>query len=652
MKFLLSTESQTFHQKIAKTPRVLAFIKKAVPSMIAVFFIGAICCSNLFFLGTKEASAASKKGYEAMQIMVSGSGTLTLQPHESKQVMVQFQNLGPNTWTNTGAKYVSVYTYNPKYRLSDFENGWLASDQPAKLIEASVPVGGVGTIQFTLTAPANVGVYKESFYLAAEETAWIPGGEFTFTINVQEQTTTTTKSSSTKTTSSSNSLTDGTASPVSTEGLSATVLLRSKKDLKVEAGTVIEYTVGIKNTGTVPWSSREVRTADLAMASVTSSETKSGTWLSASKLIAKAGDTVNPGALDFFTFSFTAPKTKGNHTVRYQLAVNETTVPDFYIDIPVEVTTGAPEAYESPLLEEQTSSLVNEIAEPIMRIGVLIVDEETSDQVIISCNADWELRDGTSNLMGTLEAGENVTAFYKKGKYWFNRGRGLESTSYYLRFIPKEEDAVCTVENFDRRVTRNTANADNTFRDVLELRYNDYKDRTWLINELPIEEYLYGLAETSNSSHAEYQKTLITVARTYALYHYERATKYKNEYFHISSYSWDQVYNGQGHEARSPRIVEAVDATRGVTVTYDGETAITPYFSRSDGRTRDWSEVWGGSVPWCQSVATPCDAGKTLWGHGVGLSASAALCMAKNGQTWDDILNYFYQGIDLAQRWE
>jgi peptidoglycan hydrolase-like amidase len=52
-------------------------------------------------------------------------------------------------------------------------------------------------------------------------------------------------------------------------------------------------------------------------------------------------------------------------------------------------------------------------------------------------------------------------------------------------------------------------------------------------------------------------------------------------------------------------------------------------------------------------VPTPCDASKglKLWGHGIGLSASEALCMAKNGKKWDEILHYFYQDVDLLKRW-
>jgi SpoIID/LytB domain protein len=166
-----------------------------------------------------------------------------------------------------------------------------------------------------------------------------------------------------------------------------------------------------------------------------------------------------------------------------------------------------------------------------------------------------------------------------------------------------------------------------------------------------MEYYLRGLGETSNDSSLEFQKALLTGARTYAFYHWTHATKHASEFFTVDAYA-DQVYYGYDQESRTPRITEAVTETRGTIVTYQNAVAITPYFSRSDGHTRNWSDVWGGSVPWCQSVPVPSDVGKTLWGHGVGLSASGALAMAKQGQTWDQILKYFYTGIDLQQWWQ
>jgi peptidoglycan hydrolase-like amidase len=98
-------------------------------------------------------------------------------------------------------------------------------------------------------------------------------------------------------------------------------------------------------------------------------------------------------------------------------------------------------------------------------------------------------------------------------------------------------------------------------------------------------------------------------------------------------------------------VVRAVDETRGLIVSYNNELVVTPYFSRSDGRTRAWSEVWYGSKPWLISKPAPYDAreGFALWGHGVGMSAMDAYYRAGDGWTWDNILKYYYTGIDIKR---
>lgn len=611
------------------------------------------------FILPNTANAAPKKGYDSLQVMAPKQG-FVMAPGQEKRVLVGFQNKGPNTWSNTGRGFVSVYTYGPKYRTSVFQaSNWVDHTQAALLQEPYVAPGEVGHILISLKAPNNKGVYEETFNLAAEDVAWIPGGEFALKIVVGEkQIKKNTKPSvqgsvgSKKT--SNNSVASKVETTENTQGLSAFLLLRSSRNIKAKAGEEIQFKVGIKNIGDKSWNKREIRASDVAIASV---NTKHSSWVTSTKVAVKNSGIVNKGSLDFIDFKFNAPKTKGKHVLRYRLAVDDVVVPDFHIDIPIEVTTGSAFIKNAPLIiqdEEDAIKTDRLIDEPIIRIGVLTVDEETSNQVEISCNSKWKLIDGKGGLLGNIEKDKMVRAFYHNYQYFFNRGHGIEKTMDYLRFVPEDKDAICTVENFDRRRTRRAAHADNQFRDILELRYNESKDRIWLINELPVEEYLYGLAETSNISHHEFKKSLLTAARTYAVYHFERATKHKSEYFHMNAYADDQVYKGYGHEQRHPNVRRATEDTRGITVNYDGSTAITPYYSRSDGRTRDWNEVWGGNVAWLKSVPAPCDArnNRKLWGHGVGMSASEALCMANEGSSWDEILQYFYKGIDLNKRWE
>jgi peptidoglycan hydrolase-like amidase len=244
-----------------------------------------------------------------------------------------------------------------------------------------------------------------------------------------------------------------------------------------------------------------------------------------------------------------------------------------------------------------------------------------------------------------------VTVFYDCAvKVYKASGPGCatQSSTYYVA-VANDNISPLEMTDFYRPVSWLPGANDNTFRAKLELRYTPATDLVWVINELPIEPYLKGMAETSDVSPLEYQKALMTAARTYAMYHVNRGTKHADEFYTVDA-KYDQVYRGYGAEARGLNIGAGIDATRGQIVTYNGSLAITPYYSRSDGRTRDWKEVWGGKgYAWLVSVPVPEDVGRTLWGHGVGMSATGALDMANKGQTYDQILKHFYQGTALTQ---
>ncbi|MBI2551474.1 SpoIID/LytB domain-containing protein [Candidatus Uhrbacteria bacterium] len=619
--------------------------------MLAAVF----CVAGFLLPASAPALAAPMKGYEAMTVSVTSK--IRMKPGETKTVSAEFLNLGPETWLKDGANFVSIYTREPNYRTSVFENaGWYKPGQPAKITETKVEKSKKGTISFVLKAPSKIGSYREPFQLAAEDKTWIPGSAFALQIEVSNDVASSVPSSSLSSSPAVPSPSKP-SQPSAPTGLSALVLIRSAKNVTARGGESIPFRVGIKNTGTATWKKREIRLPEVNVANFKPIETKDSTWASATQAAVVASGEVAPGSLDFIDFTFRAPSRAGRHSVQFAFAADGQVVPDFFIEIPVDVTSDSGEVFNSPVrndLPQQTFYQMDQIDEPLVRVGVLIVDEETDNKVEVLCESPWQLRDERGELLAEMKAGESVWASYRSGRYRYDRGMGTEKTNFALRFVPNAPNSICRIDNFDRRVTRKFTYPDNEFRNVLEMRYNADKDRTWMINELPIEYYLRGLAETSNVSPMEYQKSLIIAARTYAFYHWTRATKHATEGFHLSSSADDQVYNGYGQEKRAPRITEAVKATEGQVVTYNGELAITPYFSRSDGRTRAWGEVWNGSVPWLdRSVECPCDKSKgfALWGHGVGMSANEALCMANNGQSYDQILKYFYQGIQLGKKW-
>lgn len=611
-----------------------------MPSFLRRIFSGFVVLVTL--LSAIPVMPAQAAIYSATR--TAGGGSLTMAPGEIKTTTVTFQNTSDFTWTNDGAGYVSLYTYGPKYRTSVFDPGtWLKPSQIKRITESSVKKGGTATVTFQLRAPSTVGTYKETFALASESYAWFTGGDFTMNITVKAASSAST--SSTNTTSAAVTVDAG-------NGLGATLALVSANKIKLVSGKSVSLTAGFKNTGTTTWTSYGLKAPDVNIASSSSGSLKHSSWKG--DVITAVTGKVKPGETAYVSFAMTAPSRNGTYATNFQFTANGESVDDALIEIPVEVTGGAAAAVTAPknTTVDDGSAAVAYIAEPTMRVGTLIVDEETDNEVVITSDqSGFDVIDGAGTTLGSLDKNESVTAAWNGSGYSYTIGGVTKKTTQYLRFVPKTLNAVMTVSNFDRRVTRGSSYTDNTFRNILELRHNDSKDRTWLINELSMEYYLRGLAETSNISPAEFQKTLITAARTYAFYHWSRATKHASEYFHVDAWL-DQVYKGYGQELRTPNLTAAVEATRGRIVTYQGATAITPYFSRSDGRTRTWSEVWGGSVPWCVGVTVPADAGKTLWGHGVGMSASGALAMANDGQTYLEILKYFYTGIDVGKKWE
>ncbi|MCG0277877.1 MAG: stage II sporulation protein D [Thermanaeromonas sp.] len=55
------------------------------------------------------------------------------------------------------------------------------------------------------------------------------------------------------------------------------------------------------------------------------------------------------------------------------------------------------------------------------------------------------------------------------------------------------------------------------------------------------------------------------------------------------------------------KILQAVDATQGLVLTYQGELIIPVYHSNSGGRTESAEAVWGYDIPYLRSVLSPWD---------------------------------------------
>jgi peptidoglycan hydrolase-like amidase len=267
---------------------------------------------------------------------------------------------------------------------------------------------------------------------------------------------------------------------------------------------------------------------------------------------------------------------------------------------------------------------------------------------VLTADKNYAVTDGGDNRLFTLSAGQETLVRRVGGNIHVQTGSTTKDSSV-IRLVP-EDGGIAEIKTWEHRPEWNTALNDNKFRGVIEIRV--INDQVAYINELPLEDYLKGLAEVSNNSPFEKQKTIAVLARTYARFYMEDENRKFPGLPYDGSDDPDifQKYLGYGAETRLPNFVGAVAITANEVVTYQGKLIKTPYFNQSDGRTRSAMEVWGWTdTPYLQSVPDPWCEGITKTGHGVGLSGYGATAQANEGKTYDEIIKYYYKGVDVNE---
>lgn len=130
--------------------------------------------------------------------------------------------------------------------------------------------------------------------------------------------------------------------------------------------------------------------------------------------------------------------------------------------------------------------------------------------------------------------------------------------------------------------------------------------RLTAINELDLERYLYGVikGEIDPRWPPEAVKAQAVAARTLALQNLAALRgKFASEGYTLRATTDSQVYLGVAGEAAG--ALAAVDATRGILMTFRGEPIFAAYHSNSGGHTEDSENVWGTPHPYLRGVPDP-----------------------------------------------
>ena len=133
-----------------------------------------------------------------------------------------------------------------------------------------------------------------------------------------------------------------------------------------------------------------------------------------------------------------------------------------------------------------------------------------------------------------------------------------------------------------------------------------------VISEIDLEEYVIGVvaAEMPAAFHSEALKAQAVVARTYAMKKASKGITLLNSTAH-------QVYNtteqmkakwGSSYSTYYNKIKNAVNATKGQVLKYNGSYIEALYFSMSNGKTELPTYVWDTNYPYLQVVSSSWDA--------------------------------------------
>ncbi len=612
---------------------------------------------------TPSVTAPPVSGEWKARVLERGGQSIVLNAQDDVKLRFVYRNESDFGWKGLNVPQLRPVGENGIPRKSSFIHPTWNGDVAASVDPASVSIGFDGTWNLWLRAPKEAGTFQERFALFTPQGHIISGTEIVMPITVLPALTFIGTAPVDGATSTSSSV-PVPSLPSITPSAGAAIMGMSVSELQLLGSGRQLVQVYLKNKGRFRWTTLYARFVAISPTVQKQSWLQDDSWYDSTRTN-DVNLSIEPEGEMTFGMYVKAPPKKGSYRIRFQLYANKVALDGGMFDLPLNVLTDgyieAGKPIPVPVPATPTASSQPSIAaaplngdfsalpeEPKIRVGLY---KSTNDQLAVKpqVNAQVMLDEA---VICQVPSGNIVTILYDRTANLYRlSGSGCigEATRPYV-VRAADNSGPLEIDQFVRPSDWMTNATDRVFRRQLELRFSTSLKESWVINELPVESYLKGIAETSNISPQEFQRTLIVAARTYAMYHVSRQTKHAAKGFTVDATN-DQVYRGYMVEMRAPNIAAAVDATRGQIVTYQGRLAITPYFSRSDGRTRSWGEVWAGGEnwPWLISVPVPWDQGRTLWGHGVGMSASGALGMANDGRKYDEILRYFYTGIELRR---
>jgi len=228
---------------------------------------------------------------------VDQSALPRIEPGDLAAARIRLRNIGTATWRREGWNPVLLATERSSELRA--EAGWVGADRPARLREASVAPGQVGTFETVLRAPRRPGLYRLDVRPVVENLVWFNDAALYFALEVLVPT------------------------REAGHGLAAELVL-APPPLLLGAGERAEAPLRLRNSGRVRWVERLGEYGPLVQLGTDDPRDHAGRFYTPGAWIgptrpARVPTFVLPGQCVDLVVAVTAPTEPGQHSERYRL---------------------------------------------------------------------------------------------------------------------------------------------------------------------------------------------------------------------------------------------------------------------------------------------------------------------------------------------
>ncbi len=208
----------------------------------------------------------------------------------------------------------------------------------------------------------------------------------------------------------------------------------------------------------------------------------------------------------------------------------------------------------------------------------------------ISANKKFNVKDRGGKIVSTVSANTDFKIRYDGDKY-FQIYKSDPKIKIYKQITFDAADGNNNNLIFNINLPNNSY---DNYRGRIRLRYADIDgadDKIWVINILPLEQYVWGMGEMAGTGPSEHSKVMTTIFRTYGYWKIKYSTKWAYLGFKVNTTAGDQIYKGYEWEKDHPNIKKMAKATKGKIVMYKGDIVLAAYHSWNDGKTRRYEKT-------------------------------------------------------------